>query len=256
MEFQQPTTNTGSPSVVVTGAAGGMGCATVDVLLEAGWRVLALDRDEQRLQTVFSDRLSKAQDERIRLLGLDLAAPNGEAALMQALEGWPAPVALVNMAGRSSGGRHADLSLDDWTQSFEVNVTAAMRLIRCLSPAMQAQGAGSIVNVGSPVGVVGAKKWQYAASKAALHGLTMSVARSLGASGVRCNLLLPGPTITGMTSDWSEEVRDQVAQGTVLKRLCTPKEVAQVVRFLVSSESSYMTASVVDMTAGSMMGHG
>ena len=127
--------------------------------------------------------------------------------------------------------------------------------MRIAGPLMQARQKGSILNVGSPVGIVGARKPQYAASKAALHGLTMSAARALGSDGIRVNLLLPGPTITGMTADWSEEQRERVAQGTFLKRMCQPEEIGEMVAFLVSDNSRYLTASVIDMTAGSMMGH-
>jgi Dehydrogenases with different specificities (related to short-chain alcohol dehydrogenases) len=130
-----------------------------------------------------------------------------------------------------------------------------MRLIRALAPSLQVRGRGSIINVGSPVGVVGARKPQYAASKAALHGLTMSCARAMGKDGVRVNLLLPGPTITRMTQDWSVQQRENVARGSALQRLCLPEEVAATIAFLLGDDSSYITASVVDMTAGSMLGH-
>ena len=158
--------------------------------------------------------------------------------------------------GVSRGGGLNELKDDDWHHAFEVNVTPAMRLTRALAPLLQARGQGSIVNVGSPVGVVGARKPQYAASKAALHGLTMSCARALGKDGVRVNLLLPGPTITRMTEDWSAAQREAVAQGSALKRLCKVEEVAATIAFLLGPDSSYLTASVLDMTAGSMMGHG
>ncbi|MDD5272714.1 MAG: SDR family NAD(P)-dependent oxidoreductase, partial [Methylovulum sp.] len=139
--------------------------------------------------------------------------------------------------------------------SFAVNVTPAMRLIRLLTPAMRRNQGGSIVNVGYPVGIIGARKPSYAASKAALHGLTMSCARQLGGDNIRVNLLLPGPTITYMTCDWGQERRDGIAENTFLKRLCTPEEIAKTINFLIGNESSYITGSVMDMTAGSLYGH-
>ena len=224
-------------TVVITGAAGGMGQATAQTLALRGWSVLGLDHDAQALQ--------------------DLAVRLGPAFTPLACNVRDAQLpGQVNLVGVSRGGGLNELKDDDWHHAFEVNVTPAMRLTRALAPLMQARGQGSIVNVGSPVGVVGARKPQYAASKAALHGLTMSCARALGKDGVRVNLLLPGPTITRMTEDWSAAQREAVAQGSALKRLCKVEEVAATIAFLLGPDSSYLTASVLDMTAGSMMGHG
>ena len=83
----------------------------------------------------------------------------------------------------------------------------------------------------------------------------MSVSRTLGKRQIQVNSILPGPMITGMTSDWSVEKRERIADETYLGRLCMPEEVAAVIRFLLSEECSYLTASVIDMTAGSMFGH-
>ena len=235
--------------VVVTGAAGGMGQAVCLLLAHRGYAVIGIDCDVGRLAML------RQLDVNIKTLAVDLADIGLVVQLNEVL-GVDAPVAgLVNMVGISKGDSIVGLSDADWDVSFAVNVTPAMRLIRLLAPRMQAQKQGSIVNVGSPVGVIGARKPSYAASKAALHGLTMSCARNLGGDNVRVNLLLPGPTVTFMTADWDEERRTAIANGSFLKRLCTPDEVAKVVGFLIGDESSYITGSVIDMTAGSMYGH-
>lgn len=247
-----PSATTPAPTrtIVLTGAAGGMGAATAATLIDRGWQVLGLDHNHANL-SLLAERLGP----RFTAWAGDVSDPALPAQLQCHLADLPPPGGLVNMVGVSRGTGLQELQDADWEASFAINVTPAMRLIRALAPALQAQQQGSIVNVGSPVGVVGARKPQYAASKAALHGLTMSCARTLGAAGVRVNLLLPGPTITRMTQDWSAEQRERVAQGSVLKRLCEPQEVAAVVAFLLGPDSRYITASVVDMTAGSMMGH-
>lgn len=243
-------TISGAATAVVTGAGGGMGTATMRVLANHGWHVLGIDRNEQSLHRLRSELGSKCTT-----LISTVEHPQLIERVMAALEPLPPVQALVNMAGISRGGAFNTMSDEDWTHSFAVNVTPAMRLMQALGPLMQAQTIGSIVNVGSPVGIVGARKPQYAASKAALHGLTMSAARALGPTGIRVNLLLPGPTITGMTADWSDTQRERVAEGTFLKRLCEPEEIGEMVAFLVGKHSRYLTASVIDMTAGSMMGH-
>ena len=236
-------------TIVVTGAAGGMGASTCRTLAAQGDHVLAIDSAEPALRQL-------AQDcERIHALPTDLRAPDLVDQVTDLLTGLPTVAGIVNMAGISFGNTIEQLDDEAWENSFAVNVTPAMRLIRALAPQLRQRGGGSIVNVGSPVGLIGARKPSYAASKGALHGLTMSCARNLGADGIRVNLLLPGTTITGMTQDWDEVRRAEVAQGNFLKRLCSPQEIAHVVAFLLSDASSYITGSVVDMTAGGLWGH-
>jgi NAD(P)-dependent dehydrogenase (short-subunit alcohol dehydrogenase family) len=135
-----------------------------------------------------------------------------------------------------------------------VNVTAPMLLTKACAPRMTGERGGVIVNVSSPVAHVGAKKASYAASKAALHGLTMSSAKALGSKNIRVNTLLPGPTITKMTEDWSEARRASVAQESFLGRLSEPEEVAEMICCLLSDEARYMTGAIVDLTAGSLWG--
>lgn len=234
-------------SAVVTGAAGGMGRATCLKLADAGWHVLAIDRNEQTL--------SSLESERIHALAIDVTADDLPRRVRASLEHLPPVTGLANVVGISKGDRIEALDDDAWAQSFAVNVTPAMRLTRELAAAMRAAGGGSVVNVGSPVGIVGARKPSYSASKAALQGLTVSCARNLGADNIRVNLLLPGPTITGMTADWSPERCADIAQGSFLKRLCTAEEIAAVIVFLLGPDSRCMTGATVDLTAGTMWGH-
>jgi len=194
--------------VVITGAAGGMGSATCLHLAQQGYRILAIDHNAGRLQALQGESTS------IQTLAINLADDQLTVQVQQALCPDLPVVGLVNLVGVSKGNTIDKLTDADWEESFAVNVTPAMRLIRLLAPLMQQQQRGSIVNVGSPVGIIGARKPSYAASKAALHGLTMSCARQLGGDNVRVNLLLPGPTITYLTCDWEQERRDNVANGT------------------------------------------
>lgn len=236
-------------SAIVTGAAGGMGRATCRRLTQQGWQVLGIDTQAVALQGLCDETPG------LHALVADLADPGLPTQVAEALAALPPVAGLVNMAGISVGSTIDHLEDEAWEQSFAVNVTPAMRLIRLLAPQLKTQGGGSIVNVGSPVGIVGARKPSYAASKAALHGLTVSCARNLGPDNIRVNLLLPGPTITGMTEDWSEDRRAAIADSSFLKRLCTADEIARMVTVLLGEDSHYLTGSVIDMTAGSMWGH-
>lgn len=234
-------------TIIVTGAAGGMGRTCCEYLSELGLWVLAIDHNDQRLKLL--------NGERIVTLAMDLTDENLEQKTIASLANLPPVHGLVNLAGISLGDSIDHLSLADWQQSFDVNVTPALRLTQLVAPMMRQIGGGSIVNVSSPVGYIGARKPSYAASKAALHGLTVSCARNLGVDNIRVNLLLPGTTITEMTKDWSAERQAMIAKESLLGRLCTPQEIAECIAFLLSEHSRYMTGSILDMTCGSMWGH-
>jgi len=237
--------------LVVTGAAGGLGAAVCRELIAQSWRVIGIDHNEQRLAAL-SKELSQYP---FLPLVADLASPELANRLREARGGDEDVFGLVHVAAKSKGDDIFKLSDEDWNESIAVNTTSAMLLARLLAPFMVARGKGAIVNVGSPVGIVGARKPSYAASKAALAGLTMSLARNLGPSGVRANLLLPGAMITPLTEDWSAEKRESIANESFLKRLCKPEEVAKVISFLLSDAATCITGAVMDCTAGSMFGH-
>jgi len=237
-------------TVVVTGAAGGMGSALSKLLLQRGYRVVGIDVNADRLSTL-SDELQSGQF--IGLAG-DIGDESFRASLLACVEAAESVVGLVNMAGLSKGNDIERISDEDWERSLDVNLSAPMKLSRLLIPFMKEKG-GSIVNVSSPVGFIGARKVSYAASKAGLLGLTMTTARNVGKYNIRCNLLIPGTCITYMTNDWSPQKQASIGQESFLGRLCTPEEVAKAICFLLSSESSYMTGAVMDLTAGSMVGH-
>jgi NAD(P)-dependent dehydrogenase (short-subunit alcohol dehydrogenase family) len=235
--------------VVVTGAGGGMGTATCERLSTDGYAVLAVDAHVERLAVV-SLRMPS-----ILTLALDLRSQKLGSVVAGAVRSTGLPLhGIVNLAGTSVGDSIERITDEDWHDAFEVNVTAPMRLCRELVPLMRSAGAGSVVNVSSPVAVLGARKVSYAASKAALLGLNAALARELGRHGIRANAVLPGPTITHMTEDWDQAKRAKIASGTLLGRLCEPSEIASVVAFLLGPDSSYMTGAVLDVTAGALHG--
>jgi NAD(P)-dependent dehydrogenase (short-subunit alcohol dehydrogenase family) len=159
----------------------------------------------------------------------------------------------VNVAGISVGKSIVDMSDEDWDKMIEVNLTSPALLISKLQNSMM--NGGRIVNVSSPVSVTGSNKPGYSASKAGMHGLTMSVAKNLGPRNILVNTVFPGPMITGMTQKWSQEKRDSIATESFLGRLTTPEEVANGIMFLLDPKTSGITGSVLDFTAGSMFTH-
>lgn len=239
-------TSKSTPLLVLTGAGGGMGTAVTSRFLRDGWRVLAVDRtpDPGRSRQGYYSLVT------------DLSQPEAAEDISSRAVELGGLQAVVHLAGVSYGEKGLGAEEDfGWEHSLAVNATSPMRINRRLAPVLCAQGSGSIVHVSSPVGIVGANKPAYAASKAAMHGLSMSFARACGPHGVRVNTLLPGTTITGMTSDWPDEKRQAVASDNFFKRLCTSEEIAGVIAFLCGPDSRYITGSIVDMTAGGLWGH-
>lgn len=164
----QSNSNAQKQTIIVTGAAGGMGRECCRYFCQLGWHVLAIDHNKQRLES-----LSELAG--IEVLCIELQDIGLVAAVDKILDTMPPLWGLVNLAGISKGDSIENLSEADWQMSFDVNVTPAYRLIKGVYERMykEAQG-GSIVNVSSPVAYIGARKPSYSASKAAMHGLTTS----------------------------------------------------------------------------------
>lgn len=248
--------------VLVTGAASGMGFAVATRCVRDGYRVLALDRDPGGLDLLrtttgnavetFQVDLGQADLEEVvaakcsalGILGAE-ATPDSDAAQL---------VGLVNVAGISQGNSIDKLLDADWQRSMDVNATAPMRLVRCLLPLLRAAEGASIVNVASPVALIGARKVSYSASKGALLGLNAALAQNLGPHNIRVNAVLPGATITGMTNDWPEAKRQEIAKSSPLGRLCRPEDVAGAIAFLLGPDSAFITGSVLNVTGGMNMG--
>lgn len=160
---------------------------------------------------------------------------------------------IINVAGISIGKSIIGMEVEDWDQMIQVNLTSPAQLISSLQSIIQ--DGGRIVNVGSPVSITGSKKPGYAASKAGIHGLTMSVAKNLGPRNILVNTIFPGPMITGMTRKWPDDKRESIATESFLDRLTTPEEVANGIKFLLDPATSGITGSILDYTAGSMFTH-
>ena len=236
--------------VILSGATGGVGRALTRALSARGYELLLLGRSAEELEELRSLRGVASA------LEVDFSAQDLKAATQRRLDelGWAELFGLVNLAAISTGGSVTDVTLEDWDMSLQVNLTAPMLLTQLCAPRMTGDRGGVIVNVSSPVAHVGSRKASYAATKAALHGLTMSSAKTLGPQNIRVNTLLPGPTITKMTQDWTPTRRALIAQETFLGRLSEPEEVADMICCLLSDDARYMTGALVDLTAGSLWG--
>ncbi|MEO1705045.1 MAG: SDR family oxidoreductase [Pseudomonadota bacterium] len=235
-------------TLLLTGASRGIGHATVKKFSAEGWRVLTCSR------MAFDERCPwpGGADNHIQV---DLADPN---MTISAIEEVRAKVggqldALVNNAGVSpkaeDGGRLNTLNTDlrTWGHVFHVNFFASVILARGLQDELAAVG-GSVVNVTSIAGArvhpfAGAA---YATSKAALAALTREMAHDFGPLGVRVNAIAPGEVETSILSPGT----DKIVEGLPMRRLGQPKEVADVIWFLCSDQSSYVTGTEIEVNAG------
>lgn len=235
-------------TLLLTGASRGIGHATVKKFSAEGWRVLTCSR------MAFDERCPwpGGADNHIQV---DLADPN---MTISAIEEVRAKVggkldALVNNAGVSpkaeDGARLNTLNTDlrTWGHVFHVNFFASVILARGLQDELAAVG-GSVVNVTSIAGArvhpfAGAA---YATSKAALAALTREMAHDFGPLGVRVNAIAPGEVETSILSPGT----DKIVEGLPMRRLGQPKEVADVIWFLCSDQSSYVTGTEIEVNAG------
>ena len=233
-------------TVLITGGARGIGAACVRAFAEAGWR------------TAFTYRQSRRQADELcaetgaLALCVDLRDTQAAArALTQMQVQLGAPDALVCNAGIAQQKLFQDITDEDWQEMLDVNLMGAVRAIRAALPAMLHRKSGSIVTVSSIWGQTGAScESHYAASKAALIGLTKSLALELGLSGIRVNCVAPGVIATAMNAMHSVETMRSLAAETPLGRIGTASEVAEAVLYLASPQSSFVTGQVLGVTGG------
>jgi 3-oxoacyl-[acyl-carrier protein] reductase len=240
-------------TVIVTGAASGIGFACVQGLLAAGHQVCGAD-----LQAIPAGRLG---DHSGRFLAVradiaDVAACGHLVA--QAREKFGELTSLIHMAAAHSTLTWRELTPEHFNRILAVNVTGAFLIARAAAEQMVDGGAivltsSDSVNV-SGVGGHGRGGPAYVSSKGAIIGLTRALARSLAPQRIRVNAVSPGSTATAMTAEYDDDALRKVAERTLLGRIGEPHEIAAVAQFLISDAASYLTGEIVHANGGGYFG--
>ena len=158
---------------------------------------------------------------------------------------------LVNNAGQTKDGLMLRMSEEQWDSIIDTNLKSAFNFTHAVTPIMARRRAGSIINISSVVGTNGnAGQCNYAASKAGLIGLTMSMAKEMGSRGIRCNAIAPGFITTDMTDKLNDATKEAIISSVSLGRMGEVNEIANVALFLASEMSSYITGETIKVTGG------
>ena len=162
--------------------------------------------------------------------------------------------ALVNNAGITKDNLMARMKEQDYDVVIAVNQKSVFNMMKLVCPVMMKQKKGSIVNVSSVAGLYGnAGQVNYSASKAAIIGMTKTVAKEYGRKNITCNAVAPGLIRTPMTDVLSDELKAKMLEAVALRRYGEPEEIASVVSFLVSENASYVTGQVIEISGGLSM---
>jgi len=223
-------------TVLVTGAARGIGLATARAFLKAGWQVLGLDKD-----------FSTCDERGFERIDFDLRDLSGIKGLMEKRE----IHTLVNNAGVLFCDPYESIPEEHKREVLTVNVEAPNALITALAPQMKARRSGRVVNVGSVAAFTGHPDLWYGITKAGLLNLTKAWAKELGPHGVLVNAVAPGPTATAMYDQLPQSRKDGVMRSVYSGRVCTPEEVAAAILWLGASCPEYMNGTTLDVNNGS-----
>lgn len=239
-------------TVLVTGAARGIGRATAELFGANGYNVaIAYNKSENEALELAKEL--NAQYPHAACFHADIAYPEQVDALVAtAMDRFGAIDVLVNNAGVAHWGLFQSMSELQMDYVMRVNVLGTMLCARAVLPQMIGRRSGSIVNVSSIWGECGAScEVVYSASKAAVIGFTQALAKEVGPSGVRVNCVAPGVIRTDMTASLSEETMRGLAEMSPLGRIGTPQEVARAIWYLADDEaSSYVTGQVLGINGG------
>jgi 3-oxoacyl-[acyl-carrier protein] reductase len=243
----------GGRVAIITGGTRGIGRAIVRALAAEGAQIVLTGRDGGRVE----EAVREVEAGGFPALGVVADIGRGEDVqrlVRASQERFGRIDVLVNNAGMTRDGLLIRMKDADWDEVLSVNLRGAFQAMRAVARVMAKQRSGRIINIASASGVMGtAGQANYSAAKAGLIGLTKSAARELAHWGILVNAVAPGLIETDMTVGLGDEIRASYIAQVPLKRIGTPEEVAEVVRFLASDGAAYITGQVIHVNGGLYM---
>ncbi|KAK7206637.1 2,5-dichloro-2,5-cyclohexadiene-1,4-diol dehydrogenase [Myxozyma melibiosi] len=245
--------------VLITGAAGGIGRAVTEILLQAGAVVCLGDVDTAGCDAILAPFLEKNRSTKHLVYALDVTASTSVHGFVKAaVFAFGRVDCAFNNAGILSSGKPlAEVDESEYDRVVGINMKGVFLCLQAEIPAMiSTAGGGSIVNTTSTLGTVGDKgSVAYIASKHGVVGLTRAAAMDYAESGIRVNALAPGLTETAMTKNWlaDAETKNTLLSNIPMKRQAAPAEMVDMVLFLLSDASSYVTGQVMTVDGGMTM---
>jgi len=241
-------------SVVVTGASSGIGKEVALHLAKAGCRLTLTGTNQERLDQVKGQVAELGAE--VVTVAVDLNADGAaDQVINAALEAFGALDGLVNNAGITRDTLLVRMKDDDWDAVIGTNLTAPFKLLRAAAKVMMKARSGSVVNVSSIVASTGnAGQTNYTAAKGGVEAMTRTVALELASRGVRVNAVAPGFIETPMTEVLPEKVKAALLDNIPMKRMGKPEEIADLIEFLLSPKSSYITGQTLHVNGGMYLG--
>jgi NAD(P)-dependent dehydrogenase (short-subunit alcohol dehydrogenase family) len=243
--------------VLVTGGTDGLGAALAARLVTEGSRVAICGRDEARLRATESELTADGGD--VLALATDVTVPADlERFAAGVIERWGRIDGLVNNAGTAGTGSIESVSEEEWDYDIDLKVRAAVRLIRLALPHMRSAGGGSIVNVlNIGAKAPGANSLPTTASRAAGLAITKALSKELAPANIRVNAVLIGSIESGQgrrraaaTGQSEEQLYAEMAKSIPLGRVGTGEEFADLVSYLLSARSSFVTGTAINLDGG------
>jgi 3-oxoacyl-[acyl-carrier protein] reductase len=240
-------------TALVTGASRGIGKACAETLASTGHRMVLAARSLDRLEETAS--AVRAAGSESFAIEVDLSEAESIAnGISKAVKEFGRIDILVNNAGITKDGLAVRMKQMDWEIVLKTNLSGSFYAIQQVLPGMMRERWGRIVNISSVVGEMGNPgQANYVASKAGLIGLTKSLAQEVGSRNITVNAVAPGFIETGMTQGLNDELKQKLLDRTPLKRMGTPGDIANAIKFLVSDEASFITGHVLDVNGGIYM---
>jgi 3-oxoacyl-[acyl-carrier protein] reductase len=238
---------------LVTGGSGGLGSQHCLSLANAGYKVAVTAHNQLEKAKAVADKI-KSMGKQAMALKMDVSNEDEVETSFKEVEKILGPVdILVNNAadGIVRAVTIAKMKMQDWMNDVNVNLTGPFNTIKRSLPGMMERGWGRIINISSIAGTMGgAGQCSYAATKAGLIGLTKSVALESARKGVTCNALVLGIVDGGAFKSVTPEFQDRIAKSIAIRRPGTTQEISNVVVFLASNESSYITGEAIEVSGG------